>query len=139
MSGMRIRPALADDQAQQAVAVRQIGPIALALVGRDPARDEALDAAVRVDDAERRVARPDERRGRVDDELEDLLESRRPAIARAASSSAVERGASSDVTAVTAYRSEPCAERSSVHRSATTAPGERADWHCRRTGAAAER
>ena len=64
------------------------GPI-LARVSRSmPARDEALDHAVGVDDAEGRVARPDQRPDLVDDDLQDVVDGVQPAIARVAASRA---------------------------------------------------
>jgi hypothetical protein len=64
---------LADDQAQQAPAARQVtdGP---SLLGTDPAGDELADLAPLVADAERRVLSTNELAHPVDDELEDLLD-----------------------------------------------------------------
>ena len=53
---------------------RGASPIAATFLGRDPARDEALDPAACVGDAERRVPRPDELADAIDDELEDAVD-----------------------------------------------------------------
>ena len=50
------------------------GPRRRALLERDPARDEALDAPLVIDDAERRVVRTDQVADAIDDELEHGLD-----------------------------------------------------------------
>ena len=67
------RAVLAHDQAQEAAPARQRtdpGP----LLRVDPGRDESLDVAVRADDAQGRIARPDERPNLVDDDLQDVVD-----------------------------------------------------------------
>src|SRR5919106_1193731 len=68
-----VRAVLADDQAQQDMATRQIADGA-SLVGADPAGDELGDQALIVDDAERRVLGGDQLADAVDDQLQDLLD-----------------------------------------------------------------
>ncbi len=71
------RLVLADDQAEEAMAAGQGAdrrPRRRAHAGRD----EALDDAVLVDDAQRGVARPDERPDLVDDDLQDLVDGDQP-------------------------------------------------------------
>src|SRR5262245_28053582 len=67
------RATLPDDQPEQAMTLRRIAESGT-LLGRDPAGDEALDASLVGEDAERRVARTDERPDAVDDELQDGLD-----------------------------------------------------------------
>ena len=67
------RVALGDDQSEESMTLRQ-GPESPPLLGRDPARDEALDAPPIIDDAERRVLRTDQGADAIDDELEHGLD-----------------------------------------------------------------
>ena len=69
------RAVLADDQAQQAVALGQgADPAPRGVV--HPARDEALDPAVGIDDAEGRVLGADQGPHAVDDDLQDVVNGR---------------------------------------------------------------
>ena len=68
-----VRPVLADDQPQDPVAARGCpdpGPVQ----ARHPARDELLDDALRVDDPEGGVARPNQLAHAIHDDLEDAVE-----------------------------------------------------------------
>ena len=67
------RATLGDDQPEEPVALGQRAETP-SLLGRDAARDEALDAPSVVDDAERRVLRADQAADAIDDELQDGLD-----------------------------------------------------------------
>ena len=72
------RTVLADDQAEEARVLAAAAPIRGARLGVDAGRDEPLDEAARVDDPQRRVARPDERPDLVDDDLQDVVDRLEP-------------------------------------------------------------
>ena len=71
--GDPVGPILADDQPEQPAAVRQVADRG-AIVVADAARDEALDGAVAVDDADGGVLRVDELAHPVDDHLQHAVD-----------------------------------------------------------------
>ena len=68
-----IRAILADDQAEEAVAARQIAD-GFPLLRGDPAGDELGDQPSLVDDAKCDIFRRDQVADAIDDQLEDLLD-----------------------------------------------------------------
>jgi hypothetical protein len=68
------RPVLANDQSEEASALREwANPVARGVV--HPAGDESFDPSAAIDDPECRVLRADERANLIDDDLQDIVDS----------------------------------------------------------------